>query len=154
MRGGKACAASAQLLIAKGGTALTAADVEGLTPLHLAMAAGLQAEAGDREGAIASYLSISNDQTVDRLFQDVALLLSTLHELYTASPDALLKRLAPLTLADNPWRHSARELSGLLAQRKGERARAVRLFQKLADDVTAPAGIRSRAAEMSAILEN
>ena len=116
--------------------------------------AALQAEGGDRAGAVASYLSISIDDSVDTIFRDLALLLSTLHDLDTAVPDELAQRVARLTLTDNPWRHSAKELSALLAQRKGDRSQAEKLFQELADDVTAPAGIRARAAEMSAILEN
>ena len=116
--------------------------------------AALQAEEGDRAGAIASYLSISNDESVDVIFRDLALLLSALHDLDTASPDDLAQRLIRLTLTENPWRHFAKELSALLAQRKGDRSRAGKLFQELADDVTAPAGIRARAAEMNAILEN
>ena len=116
--------------------------------------AALQAEGGDRAGAVASYLSISNDNSVDTIFRDLALLLSTLHDLDTAAPDELAQRVARLTLTNNPWRHSAKELSALLLQRKGDRTQAGKLFQELADDVTAPAGIRARAAEMSAILEN
>ena len=114
--------------------------------------AALQAEGGDRAGAVASYLSISNDHSVDTIYRELALLLSTLHDLDTATPDELAQRVAPLTQTDNPWRHSAKELSALLAQRQGDRSQAEKLFQELADDVTAPAGIRARAAEMSAVL--
>ena len=115
--------------------------------------AALQATGGDREGAVGSYLSIANDESVDTIFRDLAFLLSTLHDLDTAAPDELMQRVARLTLTDNPWRHSAKELFALLTQRKGDRSRAGKLFQELADDVTAPAGIRARAAEMSAIME-
>lgn len=46
LRGGKACAANARLLIVKGGKAMAAvADVEGFTSLHLAAAAGMEEEA-------------------------------------------------------------------------------------------------------------
>ena len=116
--------------------------------------AALQAEGGDRVGAIASYLSISNDDSVDTIFRDLALLLSTLHDLDTANPDELAQRIARLTVTTNPWRHSAKELTALLAQRRGNKSQAERLFKELADDVTAQAGTRARAAEMSAILEN
>ena len=44
LRGGSACVANAKMLIGKGATAaVNAADVEGLTPLHLSCAAGLDA---------------------------------------------------------------------------------------------------------------
>ena len=91
---------------------------------------------------------------MDTIFRDLALLLSTLHDLDTANPDELAQRIARLTVTTNPWRHSAKELTALLAQRRGNKSQAERLFKELADDVTAQAGTRARAAEMSAILEN
>jgi len=114
--------------------------------------AGLQAQGGDKAGAAAAYLSIANDESVDIIFRDLALLLSTLHDLDKADPDELAQRVQKLSGASNPWRHSAKEIEALLAQRKGNRTQAGKLFQELADDVTAPAGIRARAVEMSAIL--
>lgn len=74
LRAGKACAMNARALIAKGGASLsTAADVDGFTPLHLAMAAGLQEEAKlllangadtaakDANGRTAGDLAAAND---------------------------------------------------------------------------------------------
>ncbi len=113
---------------------------------------GLQAQGGDTAGAAAAYLTIANDDSIDPIFRDLALLLSALHDLDKADPDELAQRVQKLSGANNPWRHSAKEIEALLAQRKGDRAQAGKLFQELADDVTAPAGIRARAAEMSAIL--
>ena len=42
----------------------------------------------------------------------------------------------------------------LLAKKSGNIKQAVQLYKELADDVTAPAGIRARAAEVSAISDN
>ena len=42
LRAGKMCAANAQLLIAKSDALVKAADLDGFTPLYLAMAAGLE----------------------------------------------------------------------------------------------------------------
>jgi len=50
------------------------------------------------------------------------------------------------------WRHSARELSGALALRVGDRELAKTEFQKLADDLLAPPGARARATEILQIL--
>jgi len=52
----------------------------------------------------------------------------------------------------SPWRYSAKELSALLAQKSGNKDKARKLFQEIADDATAPSGIRARAAELTAIL--
>ena len=140
--------ADAQQIFAK----LAKGSSAGYASLARLNQAALLAEGGDRAGAVASYLSISNDDSVDTIYRDLALLLSILHDLNTAPPEELALRVARLTQTDNPWRHSAKELSALLAQRQGDRSQVGKLFQELADDVTAPAGIRARAAEMNAIL--
>lgn len=114
--------------------------------------AALLAKRGDRAGAIAAYREIAADSGVDALYQDLAVLLGTMHEMEGGSPDQLLPRLAPLTAADNPWRYSAKELTGVLELRKGQREKARGLFSSLANDATAPQGVRGRAGEMLAIL--
>ena len=48
----------------------------------------------------------------------------------------------------NPWRHSAREMTALLAERQGDRAVAKTLLGGLVNDTSAPRGIRTRATEM------
>ncbi|MEE8534520.1 MAG: hypothetical protein V3S45_00650, partial [Kiloniellales bacterium] len=58
----------------------------------------------------------------------------------------------PLTADANPWRHSAREISAVLAFRSGDREKAVELFTGLAKDASAPEGIRARAGEMLAAI--
>ncbi|MFQ5954930.1 MAG: tetratricopeptide repeat protein [Kiloniellales bacterium] len=114
--------------------------------------AALRAEAGERGGAIAIYDAIAADDGVEPLFRDPALLLSVMHQMDAAGPDALIERLAPLTADDNPWRHSALEASGVLAFRSGAHGRAREIFTRLADDATTPRALRARAAEMLAIL--
>lgn len=115
-------------------------------------AASLRAEAGDAAGAIAVYDALAADDGVDPLFRDLALLLSVMHQMDGTDGAALIERLAPLAADDKPWRHSALELSGVLAFRSGDRDRAREIFTRLSDDATTPQGLRARAAEMLAIL--
>jgi len=112
--------------------------------------ASLRASSGDEAGAIAIYDTIAADPAIDRPLRDLATVLSVLHALDMPRPDlpALDGRLAPLDVADAPWRHSARELRAMLAQKGGDTARAKQLYTQLSDDVDAPEGIRARAAEM------
>jgi len=114
--------------------------------------AALRAEAGETEGAIAIYDALAADDGVDALFRELALLLSVMHQMDDGDAAGLIDRLAPLTEADNPWRHSALEISGVLAFRSGDRGRAREVFTRLSDDATTPQGLRARAAEMLAIL--
>jgi hypothetical protein len=107
---------------------------------------------GRRNAAIAEYMKLSGESGLDEIFRDLALLQATLLELDDGDPAQLSARLGGLTEGNNPWRHSAMEMSALLAHRAGDARKAVKLFKELADDATAPLGIRARAAEMTAIL--
>ncbi len=114
--------------------------------------AGLKARAGDKKEAADAYLAVASDKNTDEELRNLAILLSVLHELDDGDPKTLSERVAPLSAPANPWRHTAKEFTALLAQRMGETQRAGQLFRELADDATAPAGVRARAAEMTAIL--
>ena len=114
--------------------------------------AALRAEAGEAAGAIAVYDALAADDGVDPLFRELALLLSVMRQMDGGDAATLIDRLAPLTAADNPWRHSALEISGVLAFRSGDRGRAREVFTRLSDDATTPQGLRARATEMLAIL--
>ena len=116
--------------------------------------AGLIARSGDATGAAAAYLSIANDTKINEIFRDLALILSTLHNLDNGDSVELTNQIQHLILPSNPWRHTARELVALLAKKSGNIKQADQLYKELADDVTAPVGIRARAAEVSAISGN
>lgn len=117
---------------------------------RLSQAAALR-EAGDHSLAVSVYDRLSTDGGVDQHLRDLARLLAaqTLLDLGTASED-VAGRLAPLLKDENPWRHSARELRGALALQDGDMETAKREFTTLSDDLTAPPGIRARAAELLA----
>lgn len=112
----------------------------------------LRAEAGEAAGAIAVYDALAADDGVDPLFRELALLLSVMHQMDGGDAATLIDRLEPLIDAANPWRHSAREIRGILYFRSGDRGLARKDFTDLSDDATTPQGLRARAAEMLAIL--
>ncbi len=107
---------------------------------------------GDRKAASADYLALSDDSSIDEIFRDMALVIAALHGLEGGDAVVLTGRLARLINGTSPWRYSAKELSALLAQKSGNKDKARKLFQEIADDATAPSGIRARAAELTAIL--
>ena len=102
---------------------------------------------------MALYDSLAGDGSLPVVYRDLASLLSVQQQAGGGDPKALSLRLAPLSTDANPWRFSARELDGLLASRAGDKARAKTLFQQLADDKDAPAGLRARAAELAAFFD-
>jgi len=114
-------------------------------------AAAILAAAEKTPEAVALYDTIAAGPEVEPLLRDLAVLLATLHQLDSGDPAQLAQRLAPLTQPGNPWRWSASELAGLLAARQGDTARAHTLFQDLAGDAEAPAGLRARAADLAAL---
>lgn len=124
----------------------------GYAALAALRSAAALAEAGDRAAAIAAYDRAAADGGVPRRFRDLAALLAAMHALDSADVAELERRLQPLTAGSNPWRHSARELAGLVRLKAGDQKGAREVFARLADDAEAPSGVRGRAAELLAAL--
>ncbi len=116
--------------------------------------AAAKAKAGDPGGAAEIYRKIAGNSGVDVVYRDLAVVLGVTLEMATAGRDAaaLDARIAPLMADDNPWRHSAREISAALALKSGDDKKALGLFTKLARDATTPPGIKKRAAEIARAL--
>ncbi|NNG02690.1 MAG: tetratricopeptide repeat protein [Inquilinus sp.] len=120
-----------------------AGDRQGLLArLH---GAALLAEAGDTAAAVAAYRELADDRSVAAPWRDLGRFLAVLHDLESGDRNALTEELAPLMVEESPWRHSARELEGLIALRAGDSARAREIFSALADDPQTPGRQRQRA---------
>jgi len=113
--------------------------------------AALLSRSGQAEAAAAIYQSLANDRRADKAFRDLALILLALQQVDSAEPNDLAARLMPLTAPGNPWRYSALELTGLLAARAGDVAKAKDAYVILSDDPGTPHQMRARAAEMLAV---
>lgn len=105
---------------------------------------------GDVGGAVATYDRIAADGGASATLRDLARLLAVQILLDETEAAELDRRLEPLLVDGNPWRYSARELAALVALKSGSVAKAREGFKGLADDVSAPPGVRGRAAEMLA----
>lgn len=116
--------------------------------------AELLAKSGDRKGATAAYDRIAARSGIDPEFRDLAVLLSATHELQDSDAQAVIDRVKPLTATGNPWRTNALDLTAAAKLKAGDRAGAREIYQQLADDLTAPQGLRARAAEMAAALKS
>ena len=114
--------------------------------------ASLLGELGRKAEAVAAFETIAADSGVPQDYRNLALILHAQHALGQADSGDLVRRLEPLTAADNPWRFQAMELTALAELHAGNSARARALFLTLADDPAAPAGLRGRAAEIAATL--
>jgi hypothetical protein len=113
-------------------------------------AALMTAQTGDAVSAVASLEAIADDGSVDQPFRDLALILAAGFGIDGDGGPALVKRLAPLTIAPNAWRFSASELTALADWKAGNRDEALKRFQQLSDDLDAPPSLRARATEIVA----
>ncbi len=110
--------------------------------------ARLFAEAGDVEAASAIWDEVAASEAAGPGFRGIATLLSVLHQLDSGDAEALRARLEPLASEGNSFRPGALELMAALALRDGRKAEAAELYRAIADDLSAPSGLRARAAQM------
>ena len=110
------------------------------------------AKSGDRKAAIAIYDRIAATSELDSSLRELAVLLSVMQSMPESDPRQTIERLAPLTARGNSWRPTALELTALARFGSGDKSGALDLYKSLADDLTAPPGLRARAAEMAAAL--
>ncbi len=132
---------------------LAAQSPTGYRTLARLRAAAFQAEAGERNTARATLDQVTNDTDADPLYRDLANLLWVLHGLDDVDPAVLAARITPLTGEGSAWRASARELAALVELRRGRPAEAKRALEALANDATAPQGVRERALRLSRSIE-
>ena len=141
---GEAAKVFAQLAREGGGYSLLAAFEE----------AGLLAKTGDRKGSIAAYDRIASAPGIDPEFRDLAVLLSATQLLADGDAGAAIEHLQKLTANGNPWRASALDLTAAAKLKAGDRSGALAIYKELTDDLSAPQGLRARAAEMAAALKS
>jgi len=107
----------------------------------------------DREGAIKAYDALAADRGLGQTLQDLAGVRAGLLLVDTAQLGEMQRRLEPLTAADRPFRHTARELIALAAWRSGEVTTARRWFDMIMTDAETPTGTRSRVEMLIALAE-
>jgi hypothetical protein len=98
----------------------------------------------DGAAAVKAYDALAADSGLGRAMQDLAGIRAGLILVDSAPLAELSPRLEPLTAADRPFRHSARELLAIGAWRLGDTAVAKRWFDLIANDIETPAGTRQR----------
>jgi hypothetical protein len=95
------------------------------------------------EGAKA-YDTLAADGGVEPVMQDLARLRAAMLRIDTADPAGVQPSLERLATPTNVWRHTARELLGLSALKRGDYDAAGRWFDQIAADRDTPQGLRGR----------
>ena len=134
--------------------ALLAREGGGYSLLAAFEDAELLAKSGDKKAAIAAYDRLAGPPGIDPEFRDLAVLLAGMQEVADGDATATIERLKPLTVGGNPWRASALDLTAAAKLKAGDRGGALAIYKELADDLSAPQGLRARAAEMAAALKS
>jgi hypothetical protein len=124
---------------------LTAKAPQGYATLAELREAALKADTGDLAGAEALWNKVASDSSADPLLRDLASLLWAQHGIDQGDPSLLEARLKALAAPDNPWRALAEEQLALLDLRLGKDDQAKATLHRLAQDTTAPSGVRGRA---------
>ena len=105
----------------------------------------LAAELGRQnpEDGAKAYDALASDARVEPMMQDLARLRAAMLRIDSdaAAAQSALERLATPT---NVWRHTARELLGLIALKRGDYDAAGRWFDQIAADRDAPQALRGR----------
>ena len=111
-------------------------------------AATIRATGTDKPGGIAALKAITADSGVPQAYRDLATIDAASDALDTAPAAEIIASVQPLTVAPNPWRFTALEVTALAQLKSGNEAASLKIYQQLADDLDAPQSIRQRAAEI------
>jgi hypothetical protein len=115
-------------------------------------AATVLANKGDYKAAIADFDAVAADKSIPQAIRDIASLRAAYLLVDHGSYADVAKRAEALTDDSNPLRFSAREALGLAAWKGGKNADALKLFDEISGDPTAPAAIRQRANMMAELI--
>ena len=106
----------------------------------------------DSKAAVSAYDAIAADNSAGQAIQDLAAVRAGYLLVDTAPYAELRARLEPLTAADRPFRHSAREILALSAWKSGDMAAARQWTDMIMTDPQTPSGTRSRAEVLSELI--
>ena len=114
--------------------------------------AAVALESGDRKTALAKYQDVAADKGLPKAYRDIATVRAAALEFDSLKPDQVIERLAPLTKAGEPFFGSAGELTAMAYLKKGDKAKAGKLFADIAADQEVPPTIRTRAVQLAGTL--
>jgi hypothetical protein len=106
----------------------------------------------DRAQGLALFRQIAADTSLDAQLREGASVVAALLAVDGEAAADLTRSVAALQTPNGAWRHAAREVEALALLRAGDKAKALEIYRSLADDLSAPAGLRQRAAEITAAL--
>ena len=98
----------------------------------------------DAKAGAAEYDALAGDTRVSTGLRDLARLRAALLRVDGPEPDKALAALQGLAAPNGPFRHTAREMLGLVALKRGDYEGAGRWFDQINADVQTPQNLRQR----------
>ncbi|HET7847569.1 MAG TPA: tetratricopeptide repeat protein [Pseudolabrys sp.] len=114
--------------------------------------AAAELAATDPKQAVKAYDALAADASLGQTMQDLAAVRAGMLLVDSASLDEMRRRLEPLTQSGRAFRHTARELLALAAWRNHDIAAAKHYIEMITNDAETPAGTRTRAEVLSALI--
>ena len=108
---------------------------------------------GKTAEAIEVYEKMKNDNKIDQVFRDLAAFNIILNNFDNLSNLQLQEKLSPFLNEASPWFYSAQELEVFRLIRIGKKSEAKASILSLSNNLEAPSGIRSRAAELLMVID-
>lgn len=125
------------------------ADGYGAYPILARLrAATVLADKGDAKGAVEGFDAVAADNSIPMSIRDMARLRAAYLLVDTGTYADVAQRAEALSADTNPLRSSAREALGLSAWKEGKGSDALKLFEQIVADNTAPGDTRERAGLM------
>jgi hypothetical protein len=131
---------------------LAASDVEGYRAAALFARAASQQQAGNAAAALGTLRAIGEDQTLDQVYRDAALIRRTQIEYDRLQPQEVIRRLNTMANSDSGWSAAAAELVGVAHLRMNRPDLAGPVFVRISRDEAAPPTLRQRASLMAGSL--
>jgi hypothetical protein len=132
--------------------ALAGSDIEGYRAAALFSRANGQAQSGNNRAAIATLRQIGDDQSLDQVYRDAALIRRSQLEFDSLQPQEVIRRLTPLATGTGAWAGAAGELVGVAHLKMNRPDLAGPIFVRFAQDENAPDSLRQRASLMAGSL--
>jgi len=121
-----------------------AADAPGGYRVLARFRAAAETGKADPAAGAKAYDAIASDGSAESHLRDLARLRGAMLRLNGSDAQAASAELEKLAAPTNAWRHTARELLGLAALKRGDTDGASRWFDQIASDRDTPQGLRSR----------
>jgi len=131
---------------------LAGSDIEGYRAAALFSRATTQAETGNVAAAVATLRAIGDDQSLDQVYRDAALVRRTQLEFDNLQPQEVIRRLGTMANGDGAWIGFAGEMVGTAHLRMNRPDLAGPIFVRISQNETVPESLRQRASLMAGSL--